>query len=144
MKIDLRKPTEMDLLRFKECLSHDPDHSAQDPDSWAMGPAEFYVFHDGRGNRVWVRMERVLRISLQHDQDSPKIAIAGILDKGLHWLVGAARQKGYEEIIFESRAERLIQFFKKRFGFEPLKENFYVRTIRGAEDALERTSQLLQ
>jgi hypothetical protein len=32
IKVDMRKPTDEDMLRFRECLAADPDHAGQDPD----------------------------------------------------------------------------------------------------------------
>jgi hypothetical protein len=128
MKIDLRKPTEEDLARFRECLVADPDHTSQDPDEWLAGPSEMLVFYDTKGNRVWIRIERVLRVSLQHDPRCSKAATASILYKAFHWLVGSARQSMFTEIVFESRAHRLIQFLQKLFGVKPLEENFHLRT----------------
>jgi hypothetical protein len=126
--IHIRKPTEDDLLRFKECLAADPDHAGQDAELWSAEPGEFWTFCDAKGNRLWVRMERVLRISIQHDQRSSKIAMMKILYKAFHWLLGSARQSQFSELIFESRANRLIQFLQKLFGVEPVKENYHLRT----------------
>ena len=133
MTVDLRKPTEDDISRFRECLTADPEHAKQIPDEWLSKPGEFLVFHDEKGNRVWARMELALRISIQHDQKISPIATAHIMNLGLRWILGRARQLGYGEVIFESRAQRLIQFFQKRFGFEPVRENYHVWTIRGTE-----------
>jgi hypothetical protein len=126
--IQIRKPTEDDLLRFKECLAADSDHSGQDPDLWSAEPGEFWTFCDSKGNRLWVRMERVLRISIQHDQQSSKIAMMKILYKAFHWLLGSARQSQFSELIFESRASRLIQFLQKLFGVKAVEANYSVRT----------------
>lgn len=126
--IDLRKPTEGDIERFKECLAADPFHYQQNPDDWTAEDGEFLVFFDSKGNRIWMRMERVLRISIQHDHKSSKMAVAGILYKAFRWMLGSARTAQYTEIIFESNASRLIQFLEKLFGIKPLKENFHVRT----------------
>lgn len=128
MKVEIRKPTNEDLSRFKECLALDGDHIGQDPDQWTSAPGEFMVFHDDKGNRAWLRIERVLRVSLQHDQKAPKSATRSILYNAFHWILGMARSSGYSEVIFESRAPRLIQFLQKLFGVKPVESNFSVRT----------------
>src|SRR6266704_7087503 len=114
--IDLRSATTDDLARFKECLAADADHAGQDADSWTAEPGELLVFYDEKGNRVWMRLERVLRVSLQHDQECSKSATRSLLYKAFHWVLGSARQSLFCEVIFESRAERLIQFLQKLFG----------------------------
>jgi hypothetical protein len=128
MKIDLRKPTREDITRFKECLSADEHHAKQDADSWLAEPGEFMVFFDGEGNRVWVRIERVLRVSFQHDPATPRKELVNLVYKGLYWVIGSAREKQFAEVIFESKAPRLIQFVRKMFGFEPITETYIVRT----------------
>ena len=126
--VNLRRPTDDDLERFKVCLAADPDHAGQDPDSWTAEPGEFWTFYDEGGNRVWVRIERVLRVSIQHDHETPRRAIVPIIYKGFAWMLGEARSKKFTEVIFESRAKRLIAFVQKMFGFAPVNNNFYVRT----------------
>ena len=124
----LRKPTKDDLVRFKECLAADTDHAGQDADSWTAEPGEFMVFFDGKGNRAWIRIERVLRISLQHDQQVSQRATARILYKAFFWILGQSRESHFTEIVFESRAMRLIQFLQKLFGVKSVEANYSVRT----------------
>jgi hypothetical protein len=123
--IDLRKPTPEDLERFRECLAADPDHIGQDADEWIKG--ELITFFDEQGNRVWVKVEPVLRLSIQHDQAAPKEALREIIYKGFAWLQGAARQKGCAEVIFESTAKPLIAFCRRRFGFAQRKNDYSTR-----------------
>ena len=132
MTVDLRKATEEDISRFRECLNADPEHAKQIPDEWVSKPGEFLVFYDEKGNRVWARVELAVRVSIQHDQKVSPLTTANILDRGLRWILGRSRNLGYTEVIFESRAPRLIQFFQKRFGFVPVKENYKVSTTGGA------------
>lgn len=124
MKVELRKPTDDDIVRFRECLAADPDHASQSADDWLVG-GEFMVFHDDKGNRAWVRIEKVLRVSMQHE---PSRRAAVIINEGLRWVIGAARNSGFSEVVFESRAPRLIHFLQKLFGFERLKRQYSVRT----------------
>lgn len=124
MKINLRQPTDDDLARFKECLAADHDHSGQDADWWVSSPGEFMVFYDEKGHRAWVRIERVLRVSLQHDQEVPRKNTVSVLNHAFHWLACSARTNNFTEIIFESRAKRLIHFLQKLFGVEPVRENY--------------------
>lgn len=128
MKIDLRKPTDDDLARFKECLALDTDHGQQDPDLWTAEPGELMVFYDKKGHRVWVRIERVLRVHFQHDHATPRKELVSLIYKGMHWVIGSARASKFSEVIVESRAVRLIQFLKKLFGFTPVGENYHLRT----------------
>lgn len=129
MKVEIRKPTEDDLARFKECLAADADHAGQDAEEWTAEPGEFMVVFDGKGNRVWMRIEKVIRVSIQHDSQFSQLGTSRILYQAFHWLLGTTRQSGYTELIFESRAPRLIQFLTKLFGVKPVEGNFRVRTI---------------
>lgn len=126
--IQIRKPTEADLERFKQCLSLDQDHAGQNADSWTAPGGEFWVFFDQKGNRVWVRIERVLRVHFQHDSATPRKELVSLIYKGMSWVIGAARNKKFQEIIFESRAPKLVAFIKKLFGFRSLEGNYSVRT----------------
>ena len=126
MRVDLRKPTDDDLRRFSECLSIDPDHRGQEVEDWTASPGEFWTFYDKKGNRVWVRIERVLRVSIQHDPETSEKHGPMMLYRIFYWLQGMARQSGFTEIIFESRATRLIQFVKNLFGVTPVEENYHV------------------
>ncbi len=126
MRVDLRKPTDDDLRRFSECLSIDPDHRGQEVEDWTASPGEFWTFFDKKGNRVWVRIERVLRVSIQHDHETSEKSRPIMLYRIFFWLQGMARQAGFTEIIFESRAMRLIQFVKNLFGVTPVEENYHV------------------
>ncbi len=106
-------------------------------------PGEFLVFaeHD---TRVWVRIERVLRVHIQHDPESKTRATASLIYKGFSWIQSAARNAGYSEVIFESKAPSLIRFVKKLFGFEPVEANYHVRNIRGTEEHSGTKRQFLQ
>jgi hypothetical protein len=126
--IQLRKPTEEDISRFKECLLADPDHCNQDADAWTTEPGEFMVFYDQDGNRVWVRLERTIRLHFQHDPAAPKAKIQSLIYKGMRWVIGSARNGKYSEVIFESRAPRLIHFLEKLCGAKPVEGNYCVRT----------------
>ena len=127
MKVELRKPTPDDMACFKDCLESDPEHVGQAAEDWASTPGELITFYDGRGNRVWVRIERVLRVSLQHDQKVSRHATANILHRALNWILTEANRNGFTEVIFESRASRLIQFLEKLFGVREVENNYHVR-----------------
>lgn len=126
--IGIRKPNEDDLKRFAECLAADKDHKGQTPDEWQAEGGEFWVFYDEENNRVWIRLERALRIHFQHDPAIPRRRLAPIVYKGLAWVIGAARSKKFQEVIFHSTEPRLIAFCKKLFGFKPVENNHNVRT----------------
>lgn len=127
--INLRKPTEDDLARFKECLGRDAEHCNQKVEDWTDEYGEFMVFYDQHGNRVWVRLERVLRVHFQHDDAVPRKEQVSLIYRGMQWVVGAARNKKFTEVVFQSRALRLIKFLHKLFGFEPVSGNYYLRTV---------------
>lgn len=121
---DLRQATEEDLLRFKECLARDEYHQGTDPLWWTGQPGEFMVFFNGKGDRVWVRIEKVLRIHMQHDPASDKADVAPMLLHIGHWLEETARSSGFAELILMSTARPLIAFIKRRLGYRDAKNEY--------------------
>jgi hypothetical protein len=126
--MNLRKPTDQDILRFKECLLADEYHCTQKVEDWLAVPGEFMVFFDEEENRVFVRIEHVLRVHFQHDQKVPRRKLIPIIYKAFFWLMGMARNKQFSELIFESRSKSLILFIEKLFGTKPVEANYFVRT----------------
>lgn len=126
MSVDLRQATAEDFARFKWCLSQDDAHKTQDAEDWRSAPGEFMTVYDNFGNRQWLRIERVLRVSIQHDPDSSRKTTLGIFREGFRWLMESARNNGYTEILFESKAPKLIKLAGKVFGLKPLENNFSV------------------
>lgn len=124
--IQLRKPTEQDIERFKECLAADEYHKDQDPDVWIKEPGELMTFFDKHNNRVWVRIEKVLRVHVQHDPATPDSKQVFLFHKAFAWLQGMARISGFSEVLFKSTAQPLIAFFMKRFGFAATKDEYSV------------------
>jgi len=126
--MNLRKPTDDDIIRFRECLVADEYHCNQTVENWLATPGEFMVFFDEKENRVFVRIEHVLRVHFQHDQKVPRRELVPIIYKAFFWLLGMARKKEYSELIFESRSKSLIAFIEKLFGTKPAEANYFVRT----------------
>jgi hypothetical protein len=124
-EISVRKPSTEDVDRLKQCLAADGWHSAQDPAWWVSAPGELLVFVDERGHRVFARLEHAIRVHLQHDQDVPKLSTARILRDGSKRLRQFAAQAGVVELLFDSRAEKLIKFCA-HLGFKPLRDNFSI------------------
>lgn len=126
--MNLRKPLDEDIIRLRECLIADEYHCNQTVEDWLATPGEFMVMADDEGHRVFVRIERVLRVHFQHDQKVPRRKLVPLIYKAFHWLMGSARTNEFSEVIFESRAKSLVLFIEKLFGTKPAENNYYVRT----------------
>lgn len=122
----MRKATAADEARFRESLAYDQDHAGQDADKWLAEPGEFMVFYDEIGHRVFVRIEKCLRIHIQPELDVKKRDLIPILLAGLRWVMGQSREQRYTEILYESKTPKLISFFGKLFGFKPVENTFKV------------------
>jgi hypothetical protein len=125
MAINVRKPSDEDLSRLRECLVADEHHKLQDPDWWSKDEDALHVFFDENGNRVWVKVESVLRLHIQHDPDASKLASARIMKQGLAGLRIWAAQNSFRQILFQSTAEPLIKFCQ-RLGFRKTDSDYSV------------------
>jgi hypothetical protein len=108
-----------DLEDLEAALAADSYHSGQTAAQWAQPNGELMTFADKDGVLYHIRIEKVLRVHFQHSPSASKRRLAVGMKHGIEWLKDAARKSGHREIIFNSTAQELVEFFA-RFGFHPM------------------------
>ena len=126
-KIGIRKPNVEDIEHFKECLKLDPYHPHSTPDFWTMPTGEMFVFYDEDGNRLYARIEKILRIHMEHDPNTPRRKQAKLISALHAYFRDKGAQAGFVELIFDSIAPKLREFCKKHFGFKDVENNLTER-----------------
>ena len=82
------------------------------------------MFTDESGNRLYVKVERLVRVHILTDPSVPRTASANLIAQTGQQLKAALKELGFKGIIFESRAKRLIRFTEKWLGFKRVKDNY--------------------
>jgi hypothetical protein len=118
-KVDVRNYSEQDSEYLAECLSHQPE---KDPRRWTDGGLQ--VLYDEDGNRLFVKVEQVVRLHILHDPALRKRDAANLILQGGIKIGQALKQCGFKQMIFESKAAPLIRFTGKLLGFSELKDNY--------------------
>jgi len=116
-KIGIRKPSVEDIEHFERCLAADPYHPNSTPEFWMSPTGEAYTFYDEDGNRVYVRVEKVLRLHMEHDPETPRRKQIKLISAVHAYFRDKGAQAGFVELIFDSVAPQLVAFCKKYFGF---------------------------
>lgn len=119
MKVVGRNYSEEDKEHFNACLAR---HQENDAKRWIDGGLQ--VFTDEDGNKLYVKVERLVRVHILTDPSLPKAACANLLVESNKQIRAALKQMGFKGIIFESRAKRLIKFTEKWLGFRRVKDNY--------------------
>lgn len=122
MNLQLRKSNDTDIEDLRVSLSSDQFHREQKVENWTATGGELLTFYDGDANEplFHVRMERIMRVHFQHSISSDrKRRIVG-MKQAILWLKKKAKELGFRELIYESSASKLVQFFS-RFGFTEAK-----------------------
>lgn len=124
-KLKLRKPTEDDLRVFRESLAADEHHDKNDADWWENAPGDFMVYEID-GKRIFIKMEHVMRLHMQHEVSGTPRQIAPIIDEMLKFLKHMGKKSGFSEIIFDSVAPALIRFVTRKHYFEATKDDYHL------------------
>jgi len=140
MNIQFRDTTKSDIPQLTEWIAQDacPQHNNVPADYWVPAldedgsPKDKYVkyltIYDEDGVIFYLRLENVMRAFIQFPPDSirDKTRTSVGLKHAFYNVAAGAKKMGYKEIIFDSKADGLINIFTK-FGFKPAEDNFLVR-----------------
>ena len=118
-KVSVRNYSDQDSEHLSACLSHQED---KDPKRWTDGGLQ--VLYDEDGNRLFVKVEQIVRLHILHDPALRKRDAANLLLQGGIQIRQALKGLGFKEMLFESKAAPLIKFTGKLLGFEELKDNY--------------------
>lgn len=139
MNIQFRDTAESDIPQLTDWIARDacPQHKVP-VDFWVPAfdeggtPKDKYTkyltIYDEKGVIYYLKLENVMRAYIQFppDGDRDKTRTSVALKHAFYNVAAGARKMGYKEIIFDSKAEGLINIFTK-FGFKPAEDNFLVR-----------------
>lgn len=129
-KVTFRGMTVSDTTQVTRWLQEDADHQSADERIFTdpvIGRSQFAVEIDGE-IAFYVATENVARVHIQFDPaktGSRKNTKALIL--GFTWLQKQLKERGYFEVLFDSRVPRLVRFCQKVLGFLKLDQDYSVR-----------------
>lgn len=138
MNVHFRKTDKSDMPRLSKWIAEDscPQHQGVEPTWWmtdeerekkALAPRCFAV-ENAAGPIFYIKLEHVMRCYIQfapdmeRDKEVTKLALA----EAFKQVAAGGRALGYDEMIFESKSESLVNFFTA-FHFKEVKDNFLVR-----------------
>lgn len=122
MELNLRPTSPEDLEHLAECIELDEHHRGLDAEKWSEPLTETMTFYDEKGTLFHLRLSRAMRVDVQFDPRVPRKRTALALAKAFAFVKGEARKSGFREMIFESKHQPLIDFFKKQFAFQESKD----------------------
>lgn len=138
MTLSLRHTSEADLPLLSNWIAKDscPQHNGVDPKWWLPEIREdehairstCIAVTDATGVLFYIKLENVMRCYIQFPPDGerdPQRTKDGLKFAFLNVAAGA-KKLGYNEMIFESKSEGLVNVFTK-FGFKEVKDNFLTR-----------------
>lgn len=99
-------------------IAADPDHAGRTQAAIWLEPragVQNLIAVDQEGPLLFLRCSNAMRLDIQFAPES-QLRTARALLSGLPWLAEEFRKQGYRELIFESRAARLVNFLE-RMGF---------------------------
>lgn len=124
-----RSLTDADKTQVVEWLKNDPEHQTADSTLFtdeAPGRTQFAIEKDGEA-LFFCSVENVARIHIQFNpQGSLLKNVKGLLI-GFKWLMGMLKERGYHELIFDSRFGPLIRMCEKALGFQKRDQDYSVR-----------------
>lgn len=89
---------------------------------WQAGKALLYS--DGEGPVFAIQPIKVMRLDIQFIASDRKRKLHALVE-GFWPFIGVLRDRGIEEIIFNSNSAAVISFFEKRFNFRHIGGNTY-------------------
>lgn len=104
-----------DRALLEEWIARDTDHAGRTTaEAWlAETPGVQNLLVSDRWSPVlFVRLSNAMRIDMEFAPAVSRSRLAYTLATGVPWLAGKLRDQAYRELIYESRAPRLVSFFE--------------------------------
>lgn len=121
--------TEADKQRIRQWIAADEHHQTVNPDFFTetvAGRAPFVLEHNG-APLFYVTVENVARVHIQFQPSANKLSNAKALVAGFKWIIENLKNRGYWELIFDSRFEPLIRFCQSVLGFQKCTQDYSTR-----------------
>lgn len=121
--------TAEDRAQVVEWLKNDPDHQTADSSLFtdeAPGRTQFAIEKDGQPV-FYCTVENIARIHIQFNPSGSILQNVKGLITGFKWLMGSLKERGYHELVFDSRFRPLIRMCEKALGFQKRDQDYSVR-----------------
>lgn len=121
--------TQDDKTQVVEWLRNDPEHQTANSSLFtdaAPGRTQFAMEKDGQAI-FYCTVENVARIHIQFNPSGSILKNIKTLITGFKWLMGSLKERGYHELIFDSRFRPLIRMCEKALGFQKRDQDYSVR-----------------
>jgi hypothetical protein len=118
VNLQVRKSIQEDIEHLQSCLDRDSSHKGQSAEQWKRSGV-LVSFHGDIGPLYHICLQQTgtqRRIHFQHDPAISRRRMALAMAKGIKWLKVESKKEGVTELVFNSTAEPLINFFAN-FGF---------------------------
>lgn len=128
-KISFKTRTVLDDQLLKEWHKNDPEHQSSDADFFidpAPGRQHLTVNHCDEPV-LFLTVENVARVHIQFNPNGGKLKTCKTLIMGLTWLIKTLKERGYHELIFDSKFPSLIKFCQSALGFFKLNQDYSTR-----------------
>lgn len=125
MPFTFKSLTDENKAQLVEWLRNDPEHQRADPDLFTVpqpGRSQFAVCGEDGKPVLYATVEMIARVHIQFNPGGNKLRTAKALIAGLKQLERDLRERGFFEILFDSRYPSLIKFCRSALGFGPTQE----------------------
>lgn len=125
-KFTFRGLTEADKQQVTQWLQADEHHQSANPALFTdtvAGRAPFVLEHNGTP-LFYVSIENVARVHIQFQPGANTLSNAKALIAGFKWLCNNLANRGYWEVIFDSKFAPLIRFCQSVLGFTKCSEDY--------------------
>jgi hypothetical protein len=128
-KVVFSQRTVPDNTLLNEWHAADVEHQHADA-SFFTEPrpgVEHFTVKNGDEPMMFVTVENVARVHIQFSPNAPKLKLVKTLLLGLAWLINALKERGYRELIFDSKFPSLIKFCQSALGFQKCDQDYSTR-----------------
>jgi hypothetical protein len=124
-----RLVTENDTSLLESWITSEDSHS-HGPEYYTRAPQGVVsaIYSDEEGPLCVVRFEPCLRLQMDFDKTANPERIQKILQSELPGIETEARNRNFQQLLFESVARPLIAFCRRRLGFKP-SPNEYIKVL---------------
>lgn len=123
-----RNITQEDKPRLAEMIAADDHHrETTTPEFFFESGTKCLVYEsDDTEHQMFIRFSNCLRLDIQFDNEDRRFNARTILTN-FPRIVAWAKQKGFTEIVFSSDSPDLIAFLQKKFGIDPIGNEFRLK-----------------
>lgn len=127
--ISYRGLDDADKALVSQWLKNDPEHQSADSRLFtdqAPGRSQFVLERDKKPV-FYVTVENVARVHIQFNPQGSFLTNVKTLLEGFKWLLKSLHDRGYHEMLFDSRFKPLIRLCEKALGFVKTDQDYSVR-----------------